>query len=234
VNREALNGPRVLVVDDEPQILRALQLKLSGEGYEVETAAPAADALAVVAAHPPEAVILDLLLPDGRGTEVCRKLRERSTAPVLMMSAVEDEAEKTAALDAGADDYLTKPFSVDELLARLRAALRTTPATDPILQIGDLRIDLANRLVTMAGRPVSLTPTEYDLLSVLAQNEGKLFTQRAIVREVWGATHHEQANHLHVHVSQLRRKLEPDPARPRYLLTQPGLGYRLVDPNTRD
>ena len=134
MNRKALNGPRVLVVDDEPQILRALQMMLSGEGYEVETAATAADALAVVAERAPDAVILDLLLPDGLGTDVCRKLRERSTAPVLMMSAVGDEAEKTAALDAGADDYLTKPFSVDELLARLRAALRTTPTTDPVLR----------------------------------------------------------------------------------------------------
>src|SRR5262249_57595297 len=138
---------------------------------------------------------------------------------------VGEEAEKTGGVEAGADDYLTKPFSVDELLARLRAALRTTQATDPVLQIGDVRIDLANRLVTMPGRPVSLTPTEYDLLRLLAQNEGKLLTQPAIVRQVWGAPHHEQANHLHVHVSQLRRKLEPDPARPRYLLPQPGLGY---------
>jgi len=226
-----VSGARVLVVDDEPQILRALQMKLSSEGYDVDTAATAAAALASAAARIPEAVILDVLLPDGRGTDVCRELRTWSTAPVLMLSAVGDEAEKIAALDAGADDYVTKPFSVDELLARLRAALRRTqPASGSTVEIGELRIDFAKRLVTVAGRVVSLTPTEYDLLRLLAQNEGKLLTHPAILREVWGPAYREESNYLHVYVSQLRRKLEPDPARPRYLLTQPGVGYRLVDP----
>ena len=226
-----MSGARVLVVDDEPQILRALQMKLSSEGYDVDTAATAAAALASAAARIPEAVILDVLLPDGRGTDVCRELRTWSTAPVLMLSAVGDEAEKIAALDAGADDYVTKPFSVDELLARLRAALRRTqPASGSAVEIGELRIDFAKRLVTVAGRVVSLTPTEYDLLRLLAQNEGKLLTHPAILREVWGPAYREESNYLHVYVSQLRRKLEPDPARPRYLLTQPGVGYRLVDP----
>jgi two-component system, OmpR family, KDP operon response regulator KdpE len=150
---------------------------------------------------------------------------------VLMLSAVGDEAEKIAALDAGADDYVTKPFSVDELLARLRAALRrTAPAGESVLEIGALQIDLVKRLVTVGGRAVSLTPTEYDLLRVLARNEGKLLTHPAILREVWGPAYREESNYLHVYVSHLRRKLEPDPARPRYLLTQPGVGYRLVDP----
>jgi two-component system KDP operon response regulator KdpE len=226
-----VSGPRVLVVDDEPQILRALQMKLSSEGYDVETADTAATALATAAAHIPEAVILDVLLPDGSGTDVCRELRAWSTAPVLMLSAVGDEAEKIAALDAGADDYVTKPFSVDELLARLRAALRrSAPAGDTAVEIGELRIDFAKQLVTVAGRVVSLTPTEYDLLRLLAQNEGKLLTHPAILRAVWGPAYREESNYLHVYVSQLRRKLEPDPARPRYLLTQPGVGYRLVDP----
>jgi two-component system KDP operon response regulator KdpE len=226
-----VSGARVLVVDDEPQILRALQMKLSSEGYDVETAETAAAALAAAAAQVPEAVILDVLLPDGSGTDVCRELRAWSTAPVLMLSAVGDEAEKIAALDAGADDYVTKPFSVDELLARLRAALRrSAPAGDTTAQIGELRIDFAKRLVTFAGRLVSLTPTEYDLLRLLAQNEGKLLTHPAILRAVWGPAYREESNYLHVYVSQLRRKLEPDPARPRYLLTQPGVGYRLVDP----
>jgi two-component system KDP operon response regulator KdpE len=226
-----VSGARVLVVDDEPQILRALQMKLSSEGYDVETAATAADALTAAAAKVPDAVILDVLLPDGTGTDVCRELRAWSAAPVLMLSAVGDEAEKIAALDAGADDYVTKPFSVDELLARLRAALRrSTPSGDTAVQIGELRIDFAKRLVTVAGRVVSLTPTEYDLLRLLAQNEGKLLTHPAILRAVWGPAYREESNYLHVYVSHLRRKLEPDPARPRYLLTQPGVGYRLVDP----
>jgi two-component system KDP operon response regulator KdpE len=226
-----MTGARVLVVDDEPQILRALQMKLSSEGYEVDTADTAASALASAAARVPEAVILDVLLPDGRGTDVCRELRAWSTAPVLMLSAVGDEAEKIAALDAGADDYVTKPFSVDELLARLRAALRRTlPAGDVVIEIGELQVDLAKRLVTVAGRPVSLTPTEYDLLRLLARNEGKLLTHPTILREVWGPAYREESNYLHVYVSSLRRKLEPDPTRPRYLLTQPGVGYRLVDP----
>jgi two-component system, OmpR family, KDP operon response regulator KdpE len=226
-----VTGARVLVVDDERQILRALQMKLSSEGYDVETAETAASALAAAAANVPEAVILDVLLPDGSGTDVCRELRTWSTAPVLMLSAVGDEAEKIAALDAGADDYVTKPFSVDELLARLRAALRrSTPAGDTAVQIGELRIDFAKRLVTVSGRVVSLTPTEYDLLRLLAQNEGKLLTHPAILRAVWGPAYREESNYLHVYVSHLRRKLEPDPARPRYLLTQPGVGYRLVDP----
>ena len=227
-----MTGARVLVVDDEPQILRALQMKLSSEGYDVDTADTAARALAAAAARLPEAVILDVLLPDGRGTDVCRELRSWSTAPVLMLSAVGDEAEKIAALDAGADDYVTKPFSVDELLARLRAALRRTlPDGKAVVEIGALRIDFAKRLVTSGGRVVSLTPTEYELLRVLAQNEGKLLTHPAILREVWGPAYREESNYLHVYISQLRRKLEPDPARPRYLLTQPGVGYRLVDPS---
>ena len=227
-----MSRARVLVVDDEPQILRALQMKLSSEGYEVDTAATAAAALASAAARVPAAVILDVLLPDGRGTDVCRELREWSSAPVLMLSAVGDEAEKIAALDAGADDYVTKPFSVDELLARLRAALRRTlPAGDAVIELGELRIDLAKRLVTVGGRAVSVTPTEYDLLRLLARNQGKLMTHPAILREVWGPGYREESNYLHVYVSQLRRKIEPDPTRPRYLLTQPGVGYRLVDPS---
>ncbi len=222
-------GPRILVVDDEAQILRALQMKLRSEGYEVDTAGTAEAALAAAAARPPDAIILDLLLPDGRGTDVCRAVREWSAAPILVLSAVGDEAEKIAALDAGADDYVTKPFSVDELLARVRAALRRTgPSREPVLELADLRIDLERRRVTMAGREIPLTPTEYDLLRLLAENEGKLLTHPAILRAVWGPAYREESNYLHVYVSQLRRKIEPDPARPRYILTVPGVGYRLV------
>jgi two-component system KDP operon response regulator KdpE len=226
-----VNGPRVLVVDDEPQILRAVQMKLRGAGYAVETAATAKEALMKAGMRPPEAIILDLLLPDGSGTEVCRELRRWNAAPILVLSAVGEEKEKIEALDAGADDYVTKPFSGDELLARLRAVLRrVTPSAEPVLSIGDLRIDLEKRTVTMGGRPVSLTPIEYDLLRLLAENEGKLLTHPMILRAIWGPAFQEESNYLHVHVSHLRRKIEPDPARPRYLLNQAGVGYRLIDP----
>jgi two-component system, OmpR family, KDP operon response regulator KdpE len=226
-----MNKPRVLVVDDEPQILRALQTNLRGAGYEVETAATAEEALAAAAMRPPDAVILDLVLSDGRGTDVCRELRGWSDAPVLLLSVVGEESEKVAALDAGADDYIEKPFSIDELLARLRAALRrAAPAGGPVLEIGELVIDLDKRSVTVAGRLVQLTPHEFELLRVLAQNEGKLLTHPKLLREVWGPAYGDESHYLHVYVSQLRRKIEPDPARPRYLLTEPGAGYRLVDP----
>ena len=226
-----MTGARVLVVDDEPQILRALQLKLRTAGYAVETAATAEEALMKAAMRPPEAIILDLLLPDGSGTEVCRELRTWSTVPIVVLSAVGEESEKIAALDAGADDYVTKPFSGDELLARVRAQLRrSAPVSRPVLEIGDLRIDLEKRLVTMSGEAVSLTPIEYDLLRLFASNEGKLLTHPTILREIWGPAYGEESNYLHVYVSHLRRKIEPDPARPRYLLTQPGVGYRFVAP----
>jgi two-component system, OmpR family, KDP operon response regulator KdpE len=226
-----VSGARILVVDDEPQILRALQLKLHGAGYAVETAATAEEALMKAAMRPPEALILDLLLPDGSGTEVCRELRTWTTVPIIVLSAVGEEEEKIDALDAGADDYVTKPFSGDELLARLRAQLRrASPAGKPVLEVGDLRVDLEKRLVTMAGEPVALTPIEYDLLRLFASNEGKLLTHPAILRAIWGLAYREESNYLHVYVSHLRRKIEPDSTRPRYLLTQPGVGYRLVAP----
>jgi len=227
-----VSGPAVLVVDDEPQILRALGTNLRGAGYTVQTAATAAQALAAAAARPPEAVILDLVLPDGHGTDVCRALRRWSSAPILVLSAVGDEQEKVAALDAGADDYITKPFGMDELLARLRAAMRrATSPTEPVVEIGDLSVDLERRSVTMAGEPVALTPIEFELLRYLAQNEGKLLTHPMLLREVWGPAYGDESHYLHVYVSQLRRKIEPDPARPRYLLTETGAGYRLVAPS---
>jgi two-component system, OmpR family, KDP operon response regulator KdpE len=229
-----MSGPRILVVDDEPQILRALQMKLRGAGYAVDTAATAQEALMKAGMRPPEAIVLDLLLPDGRGTDVCRELRRWNTAPILVLSAVGEEKEKIDALDAGADDYVTKPFSGDELLARLRAALRrAAPSPDPILDIGELRIDQEKRAVTMDGEPVSLTPIEYDLLRLLAENRGKLLTHPMILRAIWGPAFQEESNYLHVHVSHLRRKIEPDLTRPRYLLNQAGVGYRLVDPSER-
>jgi two-component system, OmpR family, KDP operon response regulator KdpE len=223
---------RVLVVDDEPQILRALRASLRGAGYEVETADTAAGALTAAALAPPDAVILDLVLPDGRGTDVTRELRTWSTVPVIVLSVVGEESEKVAALDAGADDYVTKPFGVDELLARLRAAMRRVePSSEPVIEIGELRIDLEKRAVSVNGKPVQLTPHEFELLRLLAQNEGKLMTHTAILREVWGRAYSDESHYLHVYVSQLRRKIEDDPARPQYVLTEPGAGYRLVDPS---
>ena len=224
----------VLVVDDEPQILRALQTSLRGAGYDVDAATTGEQALTLAAVKPPDAVILDLVLPDARGTDVCKELRAWTTVPIIILSVVGDEHEKVAALDAGADDYVTKPFGVDELLARLRAALRRAePSPEPVLTIGELRIDLEARDVTASGKAVQLTPHEYALLTLLARNEGKLMTHRAILREVWGRAYADESHYLHVYVSQLRRKLEPDATRPRYILTEPGVGYRLVDPLRR-
>lgn len=229
-----MSGARILVVDDEPQILRALTTNLRGAGYEVETAATVEEALSAAASFRPDAIILDLLLPDGSGTDVSRELRTWSSVPVIVLSAVGEEAEKVAALDAGADDYVTKPFGMDELLARLRAAMRRgSPSGEPVLEVGDIRVDLEKRSVTVAGRPVQLTPHEFDMLRLFAQNEGKLLTHRTILREVWGPAYQVESHYLHVYVSQLRRKLEPEPGRPRYLLTEPGAGYRLVDPASR-
>jgi two-component system KDP operon response regulator KdpE len=226
-----MNEARVLVVDDEQQILRALRTSLRGAGYEVETADTAAGALAAAALRPPDAVILDLVLPDRTGTDVCRELRTWSSAPVIVLSAVGEEREKVAALDAGADDYVTKPVGIDELLARLRAALRrTAPGAEPVIEVGELVVDLEKRAVTVAGEPVHLTPHQFELLRVLAVNKGKLLTHGVLLREVWGPGYASGSNLLHVNVSQLRRKIEPDRARPRYLLTEPGAGYRLADP----
>jgi two-component system, OmpR family, KDP operon response regulator KdpE len=226
-----VNGQRVLFVDDEPQILRALRTTLRGAGYTVDSAASGGEALTAAAAYPPDAVILDLVLPDRSGIDVCRELRTWTKAPVIVLSAVGEEREKIAALDAGADDYVTKPFSVDELLARLRAVLRRrAPNQEPVLEIGELRIDVAERAVTSAGERVKLSPHEFDLLRVLAQNQGKLLTHRMLLREVWGPAYQVEAHYLHVYISHLRKKIEPDPSSPRYLLTEPGAGYRLVVP----
>jgi two-component system KDP operon response regulator KdpE len=226
-----LSGARVLVVDDEPQFLRALKTSLRGAGYDVETATSAAEALTSIGLDPPDALILDLVLPDRRGTEVCRELREWSELPVIVVSAVGEESEKIAALDAGADDYVTKPFAIGELLARLRAALRRSgPTGSPIVEVGEIRVDLDKHTVSVAGRAVHLTPREFELLRLFVQNEGRLLTHRAILRNVWGPAYQGESSYLHVHISQLRRKIEPDPTRPRYLVNEPGAGYRLVDP----
>jgi two-component system, OmpR family, KDP operon response regulator KdpE len=226
-------GGLFLVVDDEPHILRALKASLRGAGYEVDTADTAEGALTAAALAPPDAVILDLVLPDGRGTDVARELRTWSSVPIIVLSVVGDESEKVAALDAGADDYVTKPFGVDELLARLRAAMRRVePSHEPVYEIGGLRVDLEKQAVWFEGKPVQLTPHEFGLLRLFVRNEGKLLTHSTILREVWGRGYADESHYLHVYVSQLRRKIEPDSTRPRYILTEPGAGYRLVDPKS--
>ncbi len=222
----------VLVVDDERQIVRALTVVLRSAGYQVDTAGSREEALAALAVRPPDAVVLDLVLPDGSGVDVCRELRSWSALPVLVLSAVGDEGEKVRALDAGADDYITKPFSTDELLARLRAVLRRSdgPQRTAVVTVGDLAIDLADHRVTVGGRDVHLTRLEFDLLRVLARHHGRLVTHRMLLHEVWGPEYGSETHYLRVHVSNIRRKLEPDPARPRYIITEPGIGFRLRAP----
>ena len=222
-------GPDILVVDDEPQIVRGLKVILRQAGYAVRAAETKREALDAVAVRPPDAMVLDLVLPDGSGVEVCEEVRRWSRLPILVLSAVGDEREKVRALDAGADDYVTKPFGTDELLARLRAVLRRAGEAEdePAVRLGELVIDLAAHAVTSGGEPVHLTPIEFDLLRVLAVNRGRLVTQRQLLREVWGPAYETETHYLRVHVSHIRAKIEPDPARPRYLLTDPGVGYRL-------
>jgi two-component system KDP operon response regulator KdpE len=224
---------RVLVVDDEPQLLRALRINLRARDYEVHVAATGRDALALAASHPPDLVVLDLGLPDLDGVEVIHGLRGWTDVPIIVLSGRTGSSDKVTALDAGADDYVTKPFGMDELLARMRAVSRRsasgeTAPPDPKVRFGDVTVDLAARRVTRAGaaRPVRLTPTEWHLLEVMARQPGKLLSQRYLLAEVWGAAYVEQPTNLRVYMAQLRRKLEPDPGRPRYLLTEPGMGFR--------
>ncbi|HUB41752.1 MAG TPA: response regulator [Streptosporangiaceae bacterium] len=219
---------RVLVIDDEIPILRALKINLAARKYEVSTAADGASGLAAMARERPDVLILDLGLPDMDGTEVIRGVRGWSSTPIIVLSAWGQESQKVAALDAGADDYVTKPFGMDELLARLRAAVRrAAPAPDePVISTAEFTVDLARKRVTRAGGDVRLTPTEWQLLEVLARNAERLVTQRQLLQEVWGPGYQNEAHYLRVYMASLRRKLEPDPSAPRYLLTEPGMGYR--------
>ena len=222
-------GQRVLVVDDESSIRRYLQAALSAQGFTVYEAATGQEGLNAVIAHRPDIMILDLGLPDLDGIEVTRQLREWSPVPIIILSVRETENEKVAALDAGADDYLTKPFGTGELMARMRVVMRrlTSAPDEPVLQVGDLKMDLSRRLVTVDGNQVSLTPTEYDILRLLLQNAGKVITHRQLLRQIWGTAYESEMHILRVNISNLRRKIEPDPARPHYIVTEPGVGYRL-------
>jgi len=220
---------RVLVVDDDRALARALSINLRARGYDVDVALTGAEALASASSRPPDVVVLDLGLPDLDGLEVLQGLRGWTNVPVLVLSAREEQAEKVAALDAGADDYVTKPFGMDELLARLRAAVRRTAPTAgdlPIVVTSDFTVDLAARRVTRAGGEVRLTPTEWHLLEVLVRSPGRLVAQKQLLREVWGPAYETESHYLRVYIAQLRRKLEPDPAHPAHLLTEPGMGYR--------
>jgi len=227
------NGARVLVVDDEPQILRGLRVVLRNAGYQVDVAATKAEALDAAAARPPDAMVLDLVLPDGSGVEVCREVRRWSGLPIIVLSAVGDVREKVKALDAGADDYVTKPFGSEELTARLRAVLRRAADadTEAAVTVGDLTIDLAARRVLVRGEEVHLTPIEFDLLRVLAVHRGKLVTHRQLLHEVWGPQYTDETHYLRVHVAHIRAKVEADASRPQLLVTDPGVGYRLQDPS---
>ena len=223
--------PRVLVVDDEPQILRGLKVILRRAGYDVDAAETRAEALDAVSVRPPDAMVLDLVLPDGNGVDVCTEVRAWSQLPIIVLSALGDEREKVRALDAGADDYITKPFGTEELLARLRAALRRTGGdADPWIEVGDLVIDVSSHTVTRSGEVVHLTPLEFDLIRVLAQNLGRLVTHRQLLREVWGPAYQTETQYLRVHIAHIRAKIEQQPSNPRHLLTEPGVGYRMVAP----
>jgi len=237
-NMETVSAPKplVLVVEDEPQMRRFLRASLTSHGYQLCEAATAAEAIALATNRNPEMVLLDLGLPDEDGVDLTRRLREWSRVPIIVISARGREADKVAVLDAGADDYLTKPFGVGELLARMRVALRhaqqAAGTEAPIIEIGPLRIDLARREVKLDDAEVHLTPIEYRLLALLAQNAGRVLTHGQILKEVWGPGHTGETHYLRVYMAQLRRKIEVEPARPRLLQTEPGVGYRMREATT--
>ena len=224
-----MSSTKVLIVDDEESIRKFLRVTLASQKYTIIEASTGQEALLRAAEHKPEIVILDLKLPDMDGIEVTRLLREWTQVPIVILSVRGSESDKIAALDAGADDYLTKPFGVGELLARVRAALRrsTQSITESIFVSGDLKVDLASRVVTVGDREVQLTPNEYDLLKVLVTHAGKVLTHHYLLSNVWGVEYIEEIHMLHVNISNLRRKIEPEPARPRFIVTDPGVGYRL-------
>lgn len=223
-------GPVALVVDDERQIRRFLRVSLESNGYQVHEAVCGQDALQMTAQLRPDLIILDLGLPDIDGLTVLARLREWTSTPVIVLSVRDSDRDKVSALDAGADDYLTKPFSVDELLARLRVAQRHSvpEQPEPIFTAGDLTVDLARRQVTRGGQAVKLTPTEYALLRLLIQHQGRVLTHRQILKEVWGPQYVDETHYLRVYFAQLRQKLEADPALPKLIMTEPGVGYRLA------
>jgi two-component system KDP operon response regulator KdpE len=222
-------GQRVLVVDDESAIRRYLRTALTAQGFVIYEAANGQETLKAVVENHPDVIILDLGLPDFDGVEVTRRLREWSNTPIIILSVREAEQDKIAALDAGADDYLTKPFGTGELMARMRVVMRRLAGKpdEPVLQVDDLKMDLSRRIVTVNGNQISLTPTEYEILRLLLQNAGKVLTHRHLLRQVWGTAYESEMHMLRVNISNLRHKIESDPSRPHYLITEPGVGYRI-------
>ncbi len=223
-------GQRVLVVDDESAIRRYLRTALTAQGFVVYEASDGHETLKAVVENRPDVIILDLGLPDFDGVEVTRRLREWSNTPIIILSVREAEQDKIAALDAGADDYLTKPFGTGELMARMRVVMRRLAGkseAEPVLQVDDLKMDLSRRIVTVNGNQISLTPTEYEILRLLLQNAGKVITHRQLLRQVWGTAYESEMHMLRVNISNLRHKIESDPSRPHYLITEPGVGYRI-------
>jgi two-component system KDP operon response regulator KdpE len=224
------SGARILVVDDEIEILRALQRNLTAHGYEVFTARSGEQALDEIAMHRPDLMLLDLGLPGISGLEVCKKVRAESSLPIIVVSVKDTERDKVSALDLGADDYVSKPFGMDEVLARIRVSLRHSAqvqiGTEPTFVAGPLKVDFAQRVVTVNGAEIKLTPTEYDLLKALIKNNGKIMTRQMLLSQVWGTGYGADAHYLHVYIGQLRRKIEPSPAHPRFILTISGVGYR--------
>jgi two-component system, OmpR family, KDP operon response regulator KdpE len=223
------HGARMLVVDDEPQIRRSLQVNLERSGYAVETVESGEGALSSFRNRRPDVVILDLIMPGIGGVEVVRRIRESSTVPIIVLSAMGEEARKVEALELGADDYMTKPFGMDELLARIHSLLRRAAGAhgpQPVFIAGELCVNFDRREVTLDQKPVKLTPTEYDLLKYMIEHAGKVLTHRMLLQEVWGQAYVDQAQYLRVFIGQLRKKLEKDPTRPRFILTDPGVGYR--------
>ncbi len=224
------SGARILVVDDEVEIMRALQRSLTAHGFEVFTAGSGEEALEAIGHHRPDLMLLDLGLPGISGLEVCKRVRAQSNLPIIVLSVKDAERDKVLALDLGADDYVPKPFGMDEVLARIRVALRHTAqvqtGTEPSFTAGPLKVDFAQRLVQVNGQEVKLTPTEYDLLKALILNRGKIMTRHMLLAQVWGVGYGTESHYLHVYIGQLRRKIEPDPAHPRFILTISGVGYR--------
>jgi two-component system KDP operon response regulator KdpE len=218
----------VLVVDDDPLIVRTLEINLRARGYDVESARDGRSSLQIAAEREPDVVVLDLGLPDLDGVKVLRRLREHSDVPIIVLSARRDSDDKVEALDLGADDYVTKPFGMDELMARIRAAVRRSGRTDSpgLVSTEEFTLDFDAKVATRAGEPVRLTPTEWSIVELLARNAGKLVSQSELLHEVWGPSYHRETNYLRVYLAGLRRKLEADPSRPRHLVTEPGMGYR--------
>jgi two-component system KDP operon response regulator KdpE len=227
-----VKGAVILVIEDEPGILRALKTNLTGHGFQVTSAETGAGGMQAYEQRRPDLVLLDLGLPDMDGNEIIRTIRRDVSTPIIVLSVRGAEREKVESLDAGADDYLTKPFGVEELLARIRVALRHAArpeaGTAAVLKTGELEVDIERRLVRVAGSEVHLTPTEYDLLRAFVSHPDKVFSDRMLLREVWGPEYGDEAHYLHVYVARLRKKIEPDPQRPRYIITEPGVGYRFV------